>query len=177
MRAVGASARRRSILVAAVAAPALTACSPAAVQRFADLATARAAVLGLPAARLRNEGAWTLPQVLHHLAQSIEFSLSGYPSPKSALFQRTAGAAAWALFEARGAMTHGLGEPIPGAPALPADATLDGGVQRLLAALDRFADHAGPLQPHFAYGVLDKAAYTRAHLMHLANHWQAFVPA
>ena len=27
------------------------------------------------------------------------------------------------------------------------------------------------LAPHFAYGALNKAAYTRAHLMHLANHW------
>jgi hypothetical protein len=25
--------------------------------------------------------------------------------------------------------------------------------------------------PHFAYGALGKAEYTRAHLMHLANHW------
>ena len=40
-----------------------------------------------------------------------------------------------------------------------------------------FDAHTGVLQPHFAYGALDKPSYTRAHLMHLANHWQAFVPA
>jgi len=173
-----ATPRRRAVLLAAVAVPALSACSPAAVQRFPDVATARAAVQGLLTATLRNDGPWSLPQVLHHLAQSIEFSLAGFPEPKSALFQHTAGAAAWAVFDARGAMTHGLGEPIPGAPALPpADAPLAAGVQRLLAALDRFDAHTGALQPHFAYGALDKPAYTRAHLMHLANHWQAFVPA
>jgi hypothetical protein len=173
----GVIARRRAVLAAAVAAPLLVGCSPAAVQRFPDVPAARAAVQGLLAANLRNDGAFSLPQVLHHLAQSIEFSLTGFPEAKSALFQHTAGAAAWAVFDARGAMTHGLGEPIPGAPPLAAHATLDSGVQRLVAALDRFAAHTGPLQPHFAYGALDKASYTRAHLMHLANHWHAFVPA
>lgn len=173
----GTSPQRRAVLVAAVAVPALAGCGQSPVQRFADLSAARAAVQGLAAAKLRNDGPWSLPQVLHHLAQSIEFSLSGFPAPKSALFQHTAGAAAWAVFDARGAMTHGLGEPIPGAPPLPADAALESGVQRLLAALDRFDAHTGALQPHFAYGALDKPAYTRAHLMHLANHWQAFVPA
>ena len=44
-------------------------------------------------------------------------------------------------------------------------------VARAAIALRRFEAHAGALQPHFAYGELDKAQYTRAHLMHLANHW------
>ena len=39
-------------------------------------------------------------------------------------------------------------------------------------ALRAFEAHAGPLAPHFAYGALDKPSYARAHLMHLANHWQ-----
>ena len=37
--------------------------------------------------------------------------------------------------------------------------------------------HTGPLAPHFAYGALDKTQYTRAHLMHLANHWTELVRA
>ena len=41
----------------------------------------------------------------------------------------------------------------------------------LRLALQRFDAHTGALQPHFAYGPLDKPAYIRAHLMHLANHW------
>ncbi|HZT56441.1 MAG TPA: DUF1569 domain-containing protein, partial [Burkholderiaceae bacterium] len=44
-------------------------------------------------------------------------------------------------------------------------------LERAIAALRAFDAHAGALQPHFAYGALDKPAYTRAHLMHLANHW------
>ena len=38
-------------------------------------------------------------------------------------------------------------------------------------ALAAFDAWSGPLKPHVAYGELDKAQYTRAHLMHLADHW------
>ena len=66
-------------------------------------------------------------------------------------------------------MRHGLTEPIPGAPAL-AETDLTLAITRLDRAFADFEAHAGPLMPHFAYGALDKAQYTRAHLMHLANH-------
>jgi hypothetical protein len=145
--------------------------------RFRSLDEARQAVAPLAQQPLRTTGAWNLAQVMHHVAQSVEYSLDGFPEPKGALFQATAGAAAFALFDARGQMHHPLDQPIPGAPALPAAAPLPEAVARLLAALDRFDVHTGALQPHFAYGALDKPAYTRAHLMHLANHWAEFAAA
>lgn len=145
--------------------------------RFRSLDEARQAVAPLAEHPLRTTGAWNLAQVMNHVAQSVEYSLDGFPQPKSALFQSTAGTVAFALFDARGQMHHPLDQPIPGAPALPAEAPLPEAIVRLLAAFDRFEAHAGPLQPHFAYGALDKPAYTRAHLMHLANHWAEFTPA
>lgn len=145
--------------------------------RFRNLEEARRAVAPLAEHPLRTTGAWNLAQVMNHVAQSVEYSLDGFPQPKSALFQSTAGTVAFALFDARGQMHHPLDQPIPGAPALPAEAPLPEAIVRLLAAFDRFEAHAGPLQPHFAYGALDKPAYTRAHLMHLANHWAEFTPA
>jgi hypothetical protein len=171
---------RRHCLIAAPLAPALLAgCGSAPVQNFATIADAAKAVEALIAARppWRSGGAFTLPQMLHHAAQSIEYSLRGFPQMKSAAFRHTVGAAAFAVFDARGVMSHGLAEPIPGAPALPADATLDTAAARLLKAFGDFDRHAGALQPHFAYGALDKPQYTRAHLMHLANHWTELVRA
>ena len=70
-----------------------------------------------------------------------------------------------------------LAEPIPGAPAIAQGQPLGPAIDRASAALRAFDAHAGALQPHFAYGALDKAAYTRAHLMHLANHWTEAAPA
>lgn len=119
--------------------------------------------------------AWNWSQTLEHCAQSIEFSLQGFPAPKSALFQNTLGATAFGVFSLRGRMSHNLAEPIPGAPALDA-ATSDASaaLARLRKAVQDFAAHAGPLHPHFAYGALSKAQYEQAHAMHLANHLSAF---
>jgi hypothetical protein len=166
--------RRRAVLI--VAALPLAACGVAEVSTFPTLAAARSAIAAL-GARDRSDGAWSLPKVLNHLAQSVEYSVDGYPELKSALFRNAVGRTAFAVFEARGKMGHSLSEPIPGAPALEEQGALEPAKARLLAALQRFEAHEGPLAPHFAYGVLDKPQYLRAHLMHLANHWTELVRA
>ncbi len=165
---------RRGWIAAAGVLPLVGGCDSPSVQTFPDLAAARRAVEGLTAG-WRSTGALSLAQVLEHAAQSVEFSMQGFPAPKSALFQATLGQAAFAVFDARGAMRHGLDEPIPGAPALTL--ALAPAIERLLAALKAFEAWGGPLAPHFAYGALDKPQYTRAHLMHLANHWTEVVRA
>jgi hypothetical protein len=167
---VGCGLQRRTVIATAAAPWLLVGCGAAEVQTFPSLAAARRAIEGL-ASGYKSSSGWTLAQTLNHAAQSIEYSLHGFPAAKSALFQRSAGAAAFAVFEARGKMSHSLSEPIPGAPALDAAAPLPAAMARSLQALRDFEAHTGALAPHFAYGALDKAQYTRAHLMHLANHW------
>jgi hypothetical protein len=120
-------------------------------------------------------GAWPLGAVLEHLAQSIEMSMDGYPQPRSALFQGTAGSAAFAYFKWRGRMNHGLAEPIPGAPALAAGADWKPGAVRLRQAITRFNGYSGPLKPHFAYGSLSKSEFAVAHNLHIANHQDEIV--
>ena len=122
------------------------------------------------AAQVQSSNAWPLSATLEHLAQSIDMSLDGFPSPKSALFQATLGAAAFTVFRLRGRMSHGLTEPIPGAPALPQTADWKPGVGRLRTAAQRFQRHTGALQAHFAYGALTHADYALAHTLHIANH-------
>ena len=124
--------------------------------------------------RLVQGNPWNLSQVLQHLAQSIEFSMQGYPTLKRAWFRATVGSAAFAVFNAQGEMNHDLAEPIPGAPALDPSQALKTSVQRLLNAMEAFAAFNGTLRPHFAYGELTKPQYERAHLMHLATHWTQF---
>lgn len=122
------------------------------------------------ATRVRSTNTWTMRAVLDHLAQSIEMSLDGFPAPKSALFQTTAGSAAFAFFKWRGRMSHGLTEPIPGAPQLAQLPDWQPGAARLRAAVTRFQGHTGALQPHFAYGALSRADFALAHAFHVANH-------
>lgn len=144
---------------------------------FATVADAMREVERLSSAAvgpLASATAWNWSQTLVHCAQSIEYSLQGFPAPKSALFQNTLGAAAFNLFALRGRMSHNLAEPIPGAPALDATAEGEPALARLRKAAQDFATHTGPLLPHFAYGALIKAQYEQAHAMHLANHLSAF---
>ena len=173
--------RRRSlrllgagIATATLAAPVVvSAVYPGALreQRFGSMNTALQTLEQLKLQAPRMTGAWDLPHVLHHVAQSIEFSMTAFPQPKPAWFQATLGSYAFALFNARGQMTHSLAEPIPGAPDIAEGQALAPAVGHAIAALQAFDRHTGTLAPHFAYGALDKAAFTRAHLMHLANHW------
>ena len=175
-------AERRSMLrriglvvgVGALAAPvAVSVVHPAAIgsERFASIAAALKTLEQLRAEAPRMTGAWDLAHVLHHTAQSIEYSIGGFPQPKPAWFQATVGSYAFALFNARGQMTHNLSEPIPGAPDIAQGQPLGPAIDHAIAALQAFDRHDGALAPHFAYGALAKPAYTRAHLMHLANHW------
>lgn len=127
------------------------------------------------AASPRATGAWPLSSVLDHLAQSIEMSLDGFPQPRSELFQKTVGSAAFTVFKWRGRMNHGLAEPIPGAPGLTAGAEWRPAALRLRRAIERFDAHGGPLMPHFAYGALPKGDYALAHTLHIANHQDEIV--
>ncbi|HWH82676.1 MAG TPA: DUF1569 domain-containing protein, partial [Burkholderiaceae bacterium] len=58
---------------------------------FDTVDAARRALAALPAAPLRSTGTWDVPQVLHHFAQSVEFSLDGFPQLKPAWFRATLG--------------------------------------------------------------------------------------
>jgi hypothetical protein len=165
--------RRRALTASVVlAAPVgLTACQGE-LKSFTSWRYAREAVLELLFKEPKLHSSWTLPQMVQHAAQSIEFSMQGFPEPRPAWFRATLGTTAFTFFNARGAMSHTLDEPIPGAAALDASQTLKSSVQRLLDAMDAFSLFKGQLAPHFAYGTLSREQYERAHLMHLANHWQ-----
>lgn len=142
---------------------------------FANFADALREIERLADAVALNPAAsWSWSKTLLHCAQSIEYSMSGYPESRSALFQKTAGAAAFSLFKSRGHMTHNLLEAIPGGATLDANAATAVAVATLRKAIDTFTQHTGVLHPHFAYGVLTKAEYEQAHAMHMANHFSGF---
>jgi hypothetical protein len=133
-----------------------------------DIAFRRLDALDLSA--IQSTGDWNLGRTFSHLAQGVEFSMTGYPEEKPRLFQMTAGKLAFTVFKLRGKMSHGLDEPIPG--EVIGDVTADAGLHRLVTSLEHFRDHTGPLRPHFAFGALGKDQFALAHLMHIENHLQ-----
>src|SRR5207253_2861958 len=68
--------------------------------------------------RAPEPGAWAIPQAIEHCAQSIEYSIRGYPRNKPWLFRALIGPIVKRRFLARGRMGHALDAAIPGAPAL-----------------------------------------------------------
>ncbi|GAB4328598.1 MAG: DUF1569 domain-containing protein [Flammeovirgaceae bacterium] len=119
---------------------------------------------------LKVNGEWSIFQNLIHCAQSIEYSLTGYPEHRSWLFKNTIGAIAFSTFERRGYMTHDLSAPIPQAPEILKEGDLKEAVQRLKKAIEDFDNFSGNLAEHFAYGQLTKEEYALAHTLHLADH-------
>lgn len=120
--------------------------------------------------QVKMTGAWNLSQVLTHCAQSIEFSMSGFPQHKSELFKQTVGKMAFAAFSQKGEMHHNLSEAIPGATELPAEDNVEQAYLRCKQAMLDFKQHSGELAEHFAFGQLTKAEYEQAHVMHFYNH-------
>ncbi len=124
--------------------------------------------------QITSSGSWDVVRTFHHLAQSVEFSMAGYPAMKPKLFQNTVGKLAFSVFQANGRMTHGLDEAIPGEIVVTDNSDVIQARQRLIDSLKSFDAHEQNFQPHFAYGELSKSEYALAHVMHVNNHLQEF---
>ncbi|MBL4621456.1 MAG: DUF1569 domain-containing protein [Immundisolibacteraceae bacterium] len=144
-------------------------------QQPLTITAALATLKALSTNQLTASRLWTPQQIFSHCAQSIEYSISGFPQQRPAWFKSTVGHLAFSVFAAQGAMSHGLSDSIPGAPAFATDETNIPALNRLIEALITFEQHAGPLAPHFAYGALSRADYELAHVMHLYNHLEEIV--
>jgi hypothetical protein len=127
-------------------------------------------------ARMKSTGVWTVPQILSHAAQSIEFSLAGFPEMKPPWFRHTVGASAFAVFSALGGMRHGLSDFIPGTSATDLLDDPQRAKQRLAKAVAEFLD-SEEVKPHFAYGELSWQQLDQAHAMHLSEHLVEVVDA
>lgn len=119
-----------------------------------------------------HSGEWNPYQIFSHCAQSIEFSMQGFPEHKSQVFKNTVGSLAFSAFYAKGRMHHGLNEGIPGASIIEPQGQVNQALVRLIKAFNDFKAFNRPLAPHFAYGELSKHEYELAHVMHLYNHLQ-----
>lgn len=113
---------------------------------------------------------WNLSQTLQHCAQTVRYSVTGYPRLKPALFRATAGALAKRVFLRRGAMRHPLGAEIDGAPPLDRDLPVARAVAQLTEAVAVFTAHTGEHTLHPAYGRCTHDEFARLHAMHLAEH-------
>lgn len=123
---------------------------------------------------LEKTGQWSAYKVFVHCAQSVDYSISGYPKHNSSLFKETVGKMAFSAFSAKRKMSHNLAEAIPGAYSIANSGNVANALNQLKISLLDFEAFTGDLQAHFAYGELTKAEYQKAHAMHFLNHLQEF---
>ncbi|MFG2135144.1 DUF1569 domain-containing protein [Streptomyces sp. NPDC048751] len=127
--------------------------------------------LGRPERELLAPGSsWNLSQTLQHCAQTVRYSVTGYPALRPALFRATAGALAKRVFLRRGAMKHPLGAEIDGAPPLDPALPVTEAAAGLADAVALFTGHTTEHAPHPAYGRCSHDEFARLHAMHLAEH-------
>jgi hypothetical protein len=113
---------------------------------------------------------WSVGVTMMHCAQSIDSLIDGFPQPRSIIVRRVAGPMAAKRFIRKGVMSHDTAAPIPGLPEIDPATTWETGRDRLVAAIDRYLGHRGPLQEHFAYGRLTYAQGARLNALHIENH-------
>lgn len=116
------------------------------------------------------DGQWALPVMLDHCAESLEFSMTGFPEMKPALFRMTVGPIAKRVFLAQGKMSHNTLDPIPGTENMPHSADFNEAFQRLFQAIDKFKTWNREVAEHFAYGKLDKEEAEKLQAFHIADH-------
>ena len=166
--------KKRTLLTGAVAVTALAAAGLATYRKSTVEITSVERMLtlldSLKSRQLAAKSGWSPYKVFVHLAQSIQYSMTGYPELKSEVFQHTAGSAAFYAFSVAGAMRHNLTEPIPGAPVIADEGNVNEAIDLVITALQQFQAYRGQLQPHFAYGLLSKTEFAHAHVMHIENH-------
>ncbi|MGP9800323.1 DUF1569 domain-containing protein [Rheinheimera sp. NSM] len=163
---------RRQFLTGALCAPVVLVLGVKSVAtlRHYPLGQMLREIKALPADRLSSSGNWNVSEIFQHCAQSIRYSMTGYPQAKPAWFQLTAGKAAFNTFVAKGSMDHPLDEAIPGAPELVTEVPNSVAQAELVYVLEQFIAWQGRLEPHFAFGELNKIDYFKAHYLHLQNH-------
>ncbi|EMJ56597.1 PF07606 family protein [Leptospira interrogans serovar Valbuzzi str. Duyster] len=120
---------------------------------------------------IQGYGTWDAGKVFLHCAQSIEYSIQGYPENKSKFFQNTIGKLVFLKFALSQKMSHDLEAPIPGATEIRTDTFWKESISILRETILKFQSYEGELKPHFAYGTLTKEEYDLAHSIHIANHF------
>jgi len=142
--------------------------------KLESLEDVESALAALSASEICTLRGWSFAQALAHCAQSIEYSISGYPALRSAIFRATVGPLVKRKFLSQGRMSHDLEAPIAGAPPVESNTPQAEAVKRLRRAIAAFRAHPGPMAQHLAYGKCTKDEYARLHAMHIADHLAKF---
>lgn len=160
------------VAVAGAVSPALTGCAASGRQlKFStiDEVLAEMDLMEENLDILVMDQPWSLYKALTHMAQSMEYSMTGYPKLDSPLVQSIK-KIGFVTFKSQGYMSHNLAAPVPDAPEITDEGPIEDAFLRLRNACGDFQNYTGALHPHFSYGTLSYEDWELAHSFHCANH-------
>ena len=128
--------------------------------------------------RLRRDGyvktaQWSLPQVCHHLDQSLQWSMRPGPFPPDTPEQQASTPRVQQIL-ASGKLPDGIQTADH---MLPAPDAGDTAIDSFLATLKRYEAYQGELAPHRLFGRLSRDQLRQLARIHCAHHLSHLVPA
>ncbi|EFU74787.1 DUF1569 domain-containing protein [Enterococcus italicus] len=115
---------------------------------------------------------WSVYEICLHCAQTIDYSMTGYPEMKPKLIRQTIGKKVVKKFLTDKKMSHNLQAPVAGGAPIAHDGLPIDGIQALIDATHRFQAWDGELQEHGVFGELSKEEYATYFALHIADHFQ-----
>ncbi len=137
---------------------------------FASLEEAQKGIENLEEKDVPKVEGWTPYHTLVHCAQTIAFSMEGYPEMKPAIIRGTIGKLALHVFLKKGAMRHNLTADVPGLAWKEQEGTFQEGKKILGQSISDFLQYKGELKPHLLFGNMSFSEYNRYFAMHLTDH-------
>lgn len=138
--------------------------------RFSSLDEAERELKRLKTAKNIRCPGWNVCEICLHCAQTIEYSITGYPVMKPALLRNTIGKLAIKKFLRQGYMKHDLMAHVPGGTKIVATGDPLTCIETLLDTIQNFKNYEGELKPHLLFGRLSKSDYDKYFAMHIAEH-------
>lgn len=138
--------------------------------KLLSLEDAKQELLRLKQSKNVNTPNWDISEICQHCAQTINYSITGYPVMKAPFIRNTIGKIAYRKFKRQGFMSHSLTAHVPGGDQLEVELSPQNSIQKLLDTIETFQKYTGALKPHLLFGNLTKAEYDQYFAMHIADH-------
>lgn len=143
---------------------------------FSDFAALREDLHALRACGSYDRaGAWSLGQICDHLTTFMRGSLEGFGF-RLPWYMRLAGPLILRSTLQSRRIPAGIKTPPPLMPAVESNLQDAAAIDALLAMLDRYEQHTGPMQPSALFGRLSREQWDQIHLIHAAHHLSFITP-
>lgn len=139
--------------------------------RFFQLEYAKECLLTLKDAKHIFTENWGIYEICMHCAQTISYSMTGYPKMKPAIVRLTIGKAVVSKYLKQGYMKHNLQSHVSGGEKIDPNGEPAAGIDHLLSEIEKLENYTGTLKPHSVFGEMTREDYMKYFAMHISDHF------